>query len=95
LFYSAAAGGLLGLGFGFSILSAAELFYFLLVRWFYYWYHSKREEIVQIRPSYPLISTRQQLQRKSNRVYDGIIISIIIVISYYLYIAYSSKLKNY
>lgn len=37
----AAAGGLLGLGFGFSILSAAELLYFFLVRWFYYWYRAK------------------------------------------------------
>ncbi|XP_046649836.1 pickpocket protein 28-like [Daphnia pulicaria] len=68
--FISAAGGLLGLGFGFSILSAAELFYFFLVRWFYYWYQSKRQDqmIIKVRPSYPLINTRKQMQRKSNRV---------------------------
>jgi hypothetical protein len=75
--YLAAAGGLLGLGFGFSILSAAELFYFFLVRWFYYWYQSKRQDqmIIKVRPSYPLINTRKQMQRKSNRVFTSILTS--------------------
>ena len=41
---TAATGGLLGLGFGFSILSAAELFYFFLFRWFYYWCLSKKNK---------------------------------------------------
>lgn len=75
--FISAAGGLLGLGFGFSILSAAEIFYFFLVRWCYHWYHEKKQQqmVIQIRPSYPLIpgrrliesTARQQLRRKSNR----------------------------
>jgi hypothetical protein len=80
--YLAAAGGLLGLGFGFSILSAAELFYFFLVRWFYYWYQSKRQDqmIIKVRPSYPLINTRQQMQRKSNRVFASILTSNLLLL---------------
>jgi len=44
---------LLGLGFGFSILSAAELFYFLLIRWIYYWHKAKKEEerVVRLFPA--------------------------------------------
>ena len=30
---SAATGGLFGLGFGFSLISAAEVFYFGFIRW--------------------------------------------------------------
>ena len=41
---TAAAGGLLGLGFGFSILSAAEFFYFLFFRWLYYRYYQKKQQ---------------------------------------------------
>lgn len=53
----AATGGLLGLGFGFSILSAAELLYFFLLRWCYYWYQSKKKEqnLVHVQPSYPAL----------------------------------------
>ena len=39
----AATGGLLGLGFGFSLISAAEVMYFMLVRWFIYFYRSRKE----------------------------------------------------
>ena len=56
-FRLAATGGLLGLGFGFSILSAAELLYFFLLRWCYYWYQSKKKEqnLVHVQPSYPAL----------------------------------------
>ena len=35
-FYLAAMAGLMGLGFGFSILSAVEILYFTIVRWIFH-----------------------------------------------------------
>jgi len=57
LFYQiiAATGGLLGLGFGFSILSAAEVLYFVFVRWIYYRYQKKkRQTIARVFPLHTL-----------------------------------------
>ena len=59
----AATGGLLGLGFGFSIISAAEVLYFLFIRWIYYWNSARNEKsqrqqtvaTVQVAPVRPFI----------------------------------------
>ena len=41
---SAATGGLFGLGFGFSLISAAEVFYFGFIRWVIYLYRERKEK---------------------------------------------------
>lgn len=41
---AAATGGLLGLGFGFSMLSAAEILYFIMIRWCYHHWQVKKEQ---------------------------------------------------
>ena len=50
----AATGGLFGLGMGFSILSVAELLYFLLIRWIYYRHKAKKEQERRTQLSLPL-----------------------------------------
>ena len=58
--FVASCGGLLGLGFGFSVLSAAELFYFFLIRWCYHYYQSKKLQPapVQVSPHQPFLKAR-------------------------------------
>ena len=41
---SAATGGLFGLGFGFSLISAAEVFYFGFIRWVIYLFRGRKEK---------------------------------------------------
>lgn len=56
----AAAGGLFGLGFGFSLLSLAEIFYFSVVRWMFI-LHQKKKEKLQATITPTLISVSQLL----------------------------------
>lgn len=71
---SAATGGLFGLGFGFSILSAAELLYFLLIRWIYYWHQSRKTASRQVNTSqvvtlaYTMPATNKQDRRNRRQV---------------------------
>lgn len=55
---AASTGGLLGLGFGFSLLSAAELFYYIFVRWYYYRIREREDQqkalIVALNPKFPV-----------------------------------------
>ncbi len=67
--FTAAAGGLLGLGFGFSILSAAELLYFFTVRWFYYYYRAK----VSQKNTNRILAIYQHQQRTRRRVYINLV----------------------
>lgn len=56
----ASTGGLLGLGFGFSLLSAAEVFYYLFIRWMYYRIQMREEHqnaVVPLNPHF-LMHTR-------------------------------------
>ena len=51
---TAATGGLLRLGFGFSMVSATEIFYFILVRWLWVGYRErKRNRIQSVTPVVP------------------------------------------
>ena len=91
--YEAAAGGLLGLGFGFSILSAAELFYFILVRWCYYWYQSKKQpnkqQLVKGPPSYP--SIRKDLRGEKTRKLRAYVQSKVLYHQVYVFTRTNSK----
>lgn len=63
MFYNnnvAATGGLLGLGFGFSILSLAEIIYFLGLRWIYYWW--KRKKLKETQETKSRLSTARSIQ---------------------------------
>ena len=40
---TAATGGLLSLGFSFSIATLGEVFYFICIRWTYYYYFNRKK----------------------------------------------------
>lgn len=64
--FAAATGGLFGLGFGFSILSAAELFYFLTVRWCYHAHRAGKEKVA-IKPGVFRGSLMRRRTHRNNR----------------------------
>ncbi len=65
----AAAGGLFGLGFGFSLLSLTEIFYFLVVRWMFILYQKKKKKHqATITPTFTSVSHSSSISYNGNEM---------------------------